>query len=184
MPRPLTSDALESLLTALDPDRERAAIAYEQLRTRVTGLLRWWRAARPEELADETLDRVARKLAEGATIGAGSFGAYVRGVGRMVFYESTREPHPAPMTADPPSVEPPEAAEAAEAAADCLDRCLSLLPPVDRSVLLRYYDAGKAAEVRRVLAREAGVSPTALRVRTHRLRIQVERCVTTCMEHR
>jgi DNA-directed RNA polymerase specialized sigma24 family protein len=181
MPRPLTSEALESLLAALDPDRERAAIAYEQLRTRVTGLLRWWRAARPEELADETLDRVARKLAEGAAIGEGSFGAYVRGVGRMVFYESTREPHLAEMRIDPPGIEPPEAAEAA---ADCLDRCLSLLPAADRTVLLRYYDGGKAAEVRRVLAREAGVSPTALRVRTHRLRIQVERCVTACMEHR
>ena len=178
MPRPLTSDAFESLLAALDPDREQAAVAYEQLRHRVTGLLRWWRAARPEELADETLDRVARKLSEGVTIGEGSFGAYVRGVGRLVFYESTREPHPAPVTVEPVSIDPPETVEAA---AECLDRCLALLSEPDRTILLRYYDAGKAADIRRVLAREAGVSPTALRVRTHRLRVQVERCVTACM---
>src|SRR4029079_2064984 len=64
----LTGEAFELLLAALHPERERAAAAYEQLRERTIGLLRWWGASRPEELTDETLDRVARKLAEGAPV--------------------------------------------------------------------------------------------------------------------
>jgi hypothetical protein len=36
----LTADTFERLLEALDPDRERAAAAYERLRFRVIGLLR------------------------------------------------------------------------------------------------------------------------------------------------
>src|SRR6185295_1605233 len=87
----LTGEAFELLLAALHPERGRAAAAYEQLRERTIGLLRWWGASRPEELTDETLDRVARKLAEGAPVPDGSLGAYVRGVARLVFYEAGRE---------------------------------------------------------------------------------------------
>ena len=38
----LSPDAFERLLAALNSDRERAAVAYEQLRHRIIGLLRWW----------------------------------------------------------------------------------------------------------------------------------------------
>src|SRR5262245_55840816 len=137
----LTPRAFERLLTALDPDRERAAAAYERLRYRVIGLLRWWGAARPEELADETFDRVARKLEEGATIGKGSLGAYVRGIARMIYYESTREPL-TPLSDHEPAVLP--GSGEIEAASRCLDRCLGELSTGDRALLLRYYDAGKA----------------------------------------
>ena len=86
----LTPTAFDRLLQALDSDRDRAALAYEQLRRRIVGLMRWWGALPAEELADQTLDRVARKLEEGAPIQPGSFGAYVRGVARMIFYEWSR----------------------------------------------------------------------------------------------
>src|SRR5262249_6134850 len=57
----LSGKAFNKFLKMLDPDRDRAAAAYEALRERVTGLLEWWGAIRAAELADETLDRVARK---------------------------------------------------------------------------------------------------------------------------
>src|SRR5258708_30616564 len=82
----LSSPAFDRRLAALDPDRDRAATAYEELRRRLIGLLRWWGVPSAEDLADETLDRVARKLEGGVTIENGSIGAYVRGVARMVFY--------------------------------------------------------------------------------------------------
>lgn len=175
----LTPEAFERLLSALDPDRERAAAAYEQLRYRLVGLLRWWGAMQAEDLADDTLDRVAKKLVEGATIGSGSLGAYVRGVARMVYYESTREPL-TPLTDQEPAAavntgEP-------EQASNCLDRCLASLTAGERSLLLKYYDGGKAADARRRLAEELGISMTALRIRAHRLRMTVERCVTACLK--
>jgi DNA-directed RNA polymerase specialized sigma24 family protein len=168
--------AFDRLLTALDADRDRAGAAYEHLRDRTAGLLRWWGATDPEDLADLTLDRVARKLEEGATIADGSFGAYVRGVARMIFYESRRRPHVQPgdagYLAPPPSSDPDLLA--------CLDSCLDRLNPGDRSTVLRYYGEGKLSEVRRRLAAELGVTMTALRIRAHRLRVQLERCVVAC----
>jgi DNA-directed RNA polymerase specialized sigma24 family protein len=173
----LSPEAFERLLEALSSDREGAAIAYEQLRHRVIGLLRWWGALQPEELADQTLDRVARKLEAGAPIADGALGAYVRGIARMVFYESTREPVAARLTREPAAPAP----EDVEAASECLDRCLASLDAADRTLLLRYYDAGKAADVRKCLADELGISVTALRIRTHRLRAQVERGMAVCL---
>jgi DNA-directed RNA polymerase specialized sigma24 family protein len=176
----LSPAAFERLLAALDSDRDRAAASYATLRRRVAGLLEWWGAADPDTLADVTLDRVARKLEEGTTINDDSFGAYVRGVARMVFYESARErraqrdvlPRPA---GDDEEIERRHA---------CLDRCLTALSEVERSLVLRYYEGGRKVDVRRALAHEHGLSMTALRIRLHRLRQRLEQCVSECMARR
>ena len=46
----LTPEAFQRLLGALDPDQDRAAEAYERLRTRTIGLLQWWGAADAEAI--------------------------------------------------------------------------------------------------------------------------------------
>ena len=105
----------------------------------------------------------------------------------MVFYESTRQPSVALLDREPVVVpdhldESRRSAGAeVEQASACLDRCLASLDAADRTLLLRYYDAGKAADVRKRLADELGISVTALRIRTHRLRAQVERGMTACL---
>jgi DNA-directed RNA polymerase specialized sigma24 family protein len=167
--------AFNRLLTALDADRDRAAHAYELLRQRTIGLLRWWGAAEAEDLADIALDRVARKLDEGAVVAPGSMGAYLRGVARMIFYESRRRPqvlaHEVPLVTPAPHDTGP---------LSCLDSCLDRLPRQDRDLVLRYYAEGKAADVRRRLASDLALTMTALRIRAHRIRVQLEACVLAC----
>jgi DNA-directed RNA polymerase specialized sigma24 family protein len=169
----LTPKALDGLLAALDPDRDRAAVAYERLRVRLIGLIRWWGASQPEELADETLDRVARKLEQGVEVGGDSLGAYVRGVARMVFYEWTRRPRPERAALEVAATAATTSGDDHETLAH-LDRCLAELTASDRALLLRYYGEGRSADVRRRLADELGLSPTGLRVRAHRLRARIE----------
>jgi DNA-directed RNA polymerase specialized sigma24 family protein len=169
----LSSGAFDRLLGILDADRDAAAVAYGELRQRVAGLHRWWGADDPDGLADLTLDRVARKLHEGVAIERGVFGAYVRGVARMVFYEAARQPRPVALEREPLAESP----FVDEAPFECLDECLALLDPADRRLVLRYYDGRSQIAERRQLARELGISPTALRLRTHRLRLRLERCV-------
>lgn len=179
----LTATAFERLMVALSSDRERAAAEYARLHERVAGLLRWWGSPRAEELADVTLDRVARKLEEGVEIQRGSLGAYVRGVARMVFYESNRavQADPLPEEVD---ITAPSADEQRERSLGCLDRCLEQLPAADRDCVLRYYSHGdqRAIDARRALAATLGISSTALRIRTFRLRDRLEACVSGCME--
>jgi DNA-directed RNA polymerase specialized sigma24 family protein len=174
----LSQGAFERLLQALDSDRERAGVAYELLRRRIVGLMRWWGAQAAEELADQTLDRVARKLEEGAVVPEGSFGAYVRGVARMIFYEGGRASRLQPPDPSVVASGDPES----ERALRCLDRCLLKLEERERTLVLRYYADGNKAEVRRALASELGVSQTALRIRAHRLRLRLEDLVSKCLE--
>lgn len=174
----LSSGAFDRLLAILDDDRDAAAVAYGQLRERVVGLQRWWGAADPDGLADLTLDRAARKLQEGASVERGDFGAYVRGVARMVFYEAARQPRPIGLDREPLA----ESRVAEQAPLDCLDDCLSTLEATDRRLVLRYYDGRDQIAERRHLAKEMGISPTALRLRTHRLRTRLEGCVTSCLK--
>src|SRR4051812_21579927 len=178
MPGGVSPGAFDRLLTALDADRDRAGEAYEHLRERTAGLLRWWGATDADELADITLDRVARKLEEGATIATGSFGAYVRGVARMIFYESRRRPQV--HSADALYLSPPPSSD--PDLLTCLESCLNALNPDDRVTVLRYYGDGKLSEVRKRLGEELGVTMTALRIRAHRLRVQLERCVQGCRD--
>lgn len=174
----LTAPALQGLLGVLDRDPDVAAHTYEQLRQRTIGLFRWWGAGNGEDLADRTLDRVARKLAEGAVVPKESLAAYLRGVARLVFYESTRDPHRqtdqaalAELTTLPLLDSEPEMLA-------CFDRCLAALNPSDRELVLRYYGNGKAKDVRSQLAGELALSATALRIRVHRIRARLEQCVT------
>jgi DNA-directed RNA polymerase specialized sigma24 family protein len=181
----LNGPAFDRLLDALGTDRERAAVEYRQLHARVTGLLRWWGSPWPDELADETLDRVARKLQEGTEIAPGSLGAFTRGVARLVFYESTRSPRhqeaPLPAELEPDALTDESENERSLA---CLDQCLSQLPGPDRECVLGYYDPGheKSIDARRRLASALGISPTALRIRAFRIRERLESCVSRCLE--
>ena len=72
--------------------------------------------------------RVARKIQEGVNVADGSFGAYVRGVGRMVFHEWTRRPRAERAAVEAASVSVGEDHEALTR----LDACLAVLSPDDR----------------------------------------------------
>lgn len=178
--RSLSSEAFGRSLHALDPDRDLAAAAYTKLRERTAGLIRWWGGVDGDALSDETLDRVARKLEDGVVIAPGSLGAYVRGVARLVFYESTRRARTEPLDGAAPErpAPAPESDFEFERRLESLDRCLEDLEPGDRALVLAYYGDGRKAEVRSRLAQGLGLSATALRIRAHRLRVRLEQCVT------
>jgi DNA-directed RNA polymerase specialized sigma24 family protein len=173
----LTAASLDALLRALHADRERAAGEYEELRKRLTRLLAWWGSPRASELADETLDRAGRKLYEGAIVP--SLGPYVRGIARMVFYESRRGVAEETLAED---VAAPIEDDELQPVLSCLDRCLDELNGDDRVALLAYYDdaGGRQIDARKRLAKQMGGTMNTLRVRVHRLRSRVEACVREC----
>jgi DNA-directed RNA polymerase specialized sigma24 family protein len=160
----LSGKAFDRLLLALDSDREAASHKYEALRRRLIDLFAWERSEAPEDLADETLNRLARRVSEGADIP--NLDRYAYGIARLLLQEEARahrtraaalrELHlVAGPTPDPGIL-------------DRLRRCLAALPASSREVLERYY-AGN----REQLARDQGISLNALRNRVLRLRRQL-----------
>lgn len=185
--RALGEDAFQSLLAALHPDRERAAEKYEEIRLRLHGFFTWRGARWPEEMADETIDRVARRLAGGEVIRAGEIGRYFLGVARNVLREAWHgERTRAAQAAEAGPLEgrgdgPGDAME--ETRMRCLERCLATLGAAEGDLLLAYYEGEGVAriEARRRLADQLGLPPSTLRIRLFRLRARVEECVRRCL---
>lgn len=177
----MTRESLESLLALLDPDPARAARRYQQLRKRLTRLFEWRGARFPEDLADETITRVARKLEEGVEIRSDDPFRYFCGVAHLVFKEVLRERKrerqilgPGSWTPFPPPEDEPDDERMA-----ILQQCLDRLPEDSRSLILEYHEGERRERIenRRILAEQLDIPLNALRIRVHRIRAKLERCV-------
>ena len=182
----LDASAFDRLLGTLAADRETASHEYEALRERLTCYFDWHGAPFPETLADETLDRIARKLQEGEQIE--NIHRYARAVARHVFQESSRRRarERAAVAEIGRAAEPVAPPDDRDVRLLCVQRCLERLPVESRALLLAYYE-GKGRihlEERRGLAERLGLSYSGLKMRAHRARGLLEECVRDCVQGR
>lgn len=177
----LTKEALDKLLACFSPDRDEAARKYELMRTKVIRYFEWKSVTSPEDKADVTINRVARKIDEGKTIY--NLPGYFRRVSELVFLESSRERHSVTLDDvqeipdDPPLVD-----DQKEARLLCLDKALDNLPIESRNLILDYYRGETRAKIehRRQLADVSSMN--ALRIRACRLRKKLEKSVKQDLE--
>lgn len=186
--RTITAERFAALLARLDPDPDRAAAEYERLRRALIKFFDWRGHTAPDDCADETLDRLARKLGDTAV---GDVNRYAYGIARLVLLEQQRLPVLAPIgpEADSARVPPPAMPDEAsrdEQMRDCFEGCLDRLPRRDHELVVAYYEGERGARIanRQRLAAAFELSDNALRSRVQRLRDQLERCVRTCMTGR
>jgi DNA-directed RNA polymerase specialized sigma24 family protein len=181
----LGQEAFDGLLASLDSDRGRAGERYELLRQKLVKFFEWQGAYDAEELADETLNRVARRIEEGESIQ--NVAAYASGVARMVWREAAKRPFQSEEIDDRTPAPAPEPDDADEVARfECLDRCLAALPADQRELVLDYFADEKGAKIdnRRQMAARLGIEMNALRIRVHRIRARLELCVKECVYRR
>lgn len=177
----ITQEEFDDLLRWLDPDRERAGVKYETIRRGLVEMFTHRGCRDPEDLADETINRVTRKVRQVAPDFVGDPAAYFYGVAKRLHLEYLKAP---PTPAPPPTPEPD--AEDSEAHYECLERCLDELPPLSRDIILLYYAEKKMMKValRRDIGRNLNLKPGTLRVRAYRIRAQLEKCMGRCLEER
>lgn len=183
----LTEEALGKLLASFDADRERAGEKYEQVRRGLVYFFECRGSTFPEDHADETINRVARKLAVGEQIRDPY--TYVYGVARLILLEifKRRERERAALDNLPAPVEEApgdtEEDEAARESARCLRRCLDRLPAESRAFITQYYRGEKRAKIenRQRLAEQLRIPLNALRLRARRVREKLEVCVAQCL---
>ncbi|MBM3736262.1 MAG: hypothetical protein FJW39_10795 [Acidobacteria bacterium] len=178
---PLDRAQFDALLARLDSDRDNAAVRYEELRERLVRYFEWEGTADDDQLADECLTRLARRIAAGERVDSPA--GYVAGIARLLARERRRAEAKRASTlpdiaAPQPKDEPRDWAKAEQH----LDQCLAELPAESRSLVLRYYegDAGERIRNRARLAREMGISVNSLRNRALRVRARLERCLVDC----
>ena len=180
----LTEVAFNKLLERLDSDRQRAGEKYERLHHKLEKFFEVHRGALAEELADETINRVTRKIEEGLEIQ--NISSYCIGVARILLMESLKEQTRKSEFHDLPSTAPSDShySSESEKQLQCLDGCLDKLPAETQRLIVEYYQLSKQAKIdhRKGLADDLGIPLNALRIRVHRVRAQLEECVIRCME--
>jgi len=177
----LTKEAFDRLLATLDVDRDKAGEKYESVRLKLLKYFQWRGSESCEMDADETINRVARRIDEGENVY--NLNAYIYGVAKHVHAESIRKNRTEALDEaihQAISVEPDH--EDAERKS-CLKRCLGYLTEEDRETITEYYqfEKGKKIEHRKQLATRFGISLNALRIQAHRKRINLEACLRECL---
>jgi DNA-directed RNA polymerase specialized sigma24 family protein len=184
----LTPDGFNLLLATLDADREEAGRRYEEMRKGLVCFFEWRGGIFAEDHADETINRVARKLEAGETIRDPL--TYVHGVARMLLLEIFKQREkerfallnrPEALRTKAPSM---EELAATEAQFECLEGCMAKLPAESKEFMKQYYHGEKQIkiETRKALAEQLGIPLNALRLRARRLRGKLEECILACLK--
>jgi len=184
----LTEEAFDKLLTSLDTDRESAGTKYVELRSNLIRFFEWRGSLFPEDQADETINRVARRIIEGEEVRDPT--KHSVGVARMVLLEQHKER----VREQNALRELPSAQDAIKETAyefeelgprvECLGRCLQSLDTANRDLIVKYYQGEKSEKIenRKRLTDLLKVPLNTLRMRALRLRERLFVCVEECVK--
>lgn len=175
----LTKEQFDQLLAWLDSDPARAGEKYEKIRRRLITIFLNRRCQEADDLADKTINRVAKRVGEIKDSYVGDPARYFYGVAKKVILEYHRQ-HGKP----PPSPPPAASHEELERPLACLDRCLAQLPPEQKELILHYYEEQKKAKIEshKELGKQMQLKAGALRARIYRIRAKLEKCVRECLK--
>jgi DNA-directed RNA polymerase specialized sigma24 family protein len=187
----LTPGAFQRLLSWLDADAGSDGRNYLEMRQRLVGYFDRKNCSTPDDLADETLNRVARRLVEEEVIESDTPAKYCYIVARFVFLEHLRETQKESVllgeiqrqSPRPNMSEARDEEEAREKLLACLGQCSAKLEPAQRELITRYYVGKKQVKIenRRALAAELKITVNALSIRACRIRDKLEACVRQCV---
>lgn len=182
----------DALLRWLDPERDRAAEKYEEIRQRLVKLFLWRRCGEAESLADDTINRVARKVDVLAKDYEGEPSLYFYAVARNVIAEYSKlQIRTVPL--EPAVIRAVESAPIVASIEDeheldlwhrVLTDCLAQFPKLDQYLLLHYYAGRGLLRInrRKELARELKMTQHALRKRVQRLRERLHKRIQKKLE--
>jgi DNA-directed RNA polymerase specialized sigma24 family protein len=178
----MDSEDFDKFLKWLDPDPEKAAEKYLAIQAKLTRyFICRGCGVDAESLADETINRVIRKVPRIADSYVGDPLLYFLGVARRLYKEYLKKLILVRSAQPPP---PSGSGEEKELLDRCLQRCLKKIADENRRLILRYYTGDKRNKIaeRKKLAEELDVAPNAMRIRAHRIRTELRHCVEKCIE--
>jgi DNA-directed RNA polymerase specialized sigma24 family protein len=186
----LREQTFRRLLAWLDQGVDTNGQSYLAIRERLLSYFDRKNCLNADELADETLNRVARRLdEEGGNIETEIPAKYCYIVARFVFMEHLRANEKESAALDSvgrqPNAMSNEDRDRKEKLLACLDRCAARLDLSQRELIFGYYSGEQRVKIenRRSLAQTLGISVNALSIRACRIRDKLESCVKECSSH-
>jgi DNA-directed RNA polymerase specialized sigma24 family protein len=190
-----TQTAFRQFLDWLDEGVASGGEKYLEMRRRLVFYFDRKNCLASDELADETLSRVAQKLEEKGSITGMSPPHYCYVVAKFVFLENLRQAKRGhsglnelaqARLSSGGSLNSKDTAtmQSRERLHECLDSCLAKLSSADRELILEYYRGEQRAKIERrsQLAARLGLSMNALTIRACRIRYKLEECMRACCD--
>jgi DNA-directed RNA polymerase specialized sigma24 family protein len=181
----------DTFLLYLSVDREQAAERYNKLQQSLISFFALRGSSDPESRASETLEILCRQVAEGRRFE--DLEKYSVGVARNVLLKEHERRGPNQVSLNDLQTDcdlrfssPPQQflveKEANEGLSEeCMRSCIGELTEADRLLVTKYSEAdGHDKGTREDLAKQARVSLDALRVRVHRIRQGLKKCLLKC----
>jgi DNA-directed RNA polymerase specialized sigma24 family protein len=190
----LSQYVFDRLLAWLDDGSASHGERYLEMRRRLVSYFDRRNRPAADELADETLNRVARTLEQTGSIATRPPARYCYVIAKFVLFEDLRRERRhvgfdetrlrIDMRAN--VSEPTEDFTLREQRLDCLDRCLEQLKPEQRMLIVEYYRDSRREKIerRRELADRLGISMNALAIRACRIRDVLLTCLEGCRHAR
>lgn len=190
MPKDLipTKEQFDGLMAWLGASTEDPGDKYETIRQSLVKLFVWNGCWDAEDLADETIDRVMRRVPEIAINYSGDPALYFYGVAKMMLKERRRRKS---INSDTQLLETRLATRSEQSEDDeikrkfeCLEECIAKLPEDSRELIIDYYQEEKRAKIdfRRQIAQRMGTDVENLRVRVFRIRTAIYKCMEKCLD--
>jgi hypothetical protein len=187
----LSTERFLGLLSWLDSDRSKAAEKYVLLRHKLVRAFERLPYSDPDDLADQAIDRIAKRL-EGETIH--NLNSFAYAVAMKISLETRRtSARFVSIDADVDSEERLVGERDPEnriidsmrnaKTAHCLGTCLQRLAAGDHKLLLEYYKGEKQARIlhRQELAQKRATTVARLRSEVNLLREKLRNCVNRCL---
>ena len=177
----LTQARFDLLLSLLSPDPAEAGARYERLRGRLIIFFTRRMLFFPEDLADEALNRLTRRL-EGGEIIVNVEG-YVLGVARHIMQEQfarlEMERKAGEEYSRNNSTQNPTTMQEKEILLEKMTKCLDRLPASDQQLISDYYLPEGISNIvaRKRLAQSIGITQAELRKRIFKLRRAMQKCM-------
>jgi len=186
----LDAAAFDRLLHWLDGGVDSGGRNYIEMRRRLVGYFDRKNCLAPEDLADETLNRVARRLQEESITEAETPARYCYIVARFVFMENIRlvrqeqklrgELGSLAQSVTPASQDD----DLHERMLESMRSCIQNLEPAKQDLILSYYTGSERQKIenRKRIAKKLGITTNALSIRACRIRDELENCVKQCLK--
>jgi DNA-directed RNA polymerase specialized sigma24 family protein len=172
----VTREKFDAFLRWLSVDENAAGEEYERLRFRLTTFFATRNCRFPEDLADETINRVIIKISETEIENKLAF---CYGVAKNIFLESLRKEKTHVNIDDIDIAAKPLEPKFVD---KCLEKCLSELSLENRTLIIEYFSEDKSAKItlREKISNNLGITQTNLRMKIVRIKQKLKNCLVEC----
>lgn len=186
----ISQEDFGSLLNWFSPNSDEAASEYEKIHAGLVRFFRFRGCGRTKSLADETINRVAKKVDSLDLTKDNKKITIFYGFALNVYREFVRSgsSNEIQLLPDLPirSLDTNTIPDENEQRFGCLENCLKQLSKDEHDLIIRYFSKERSEKIalRREIASELGISPNALHVRIYRLKDRLKQCIGNCGEEK